>query len=184
MIQKFWDESSISFIFAISAMTETSRITQWFAPLSWWVPFNRKWEGRNTRERVYEVLSGGIASCPKMFQTRLALQCNDIMVQLHYDCISTEPMIASNKKLIILLIFTVVITHRFYHWRQSTIALEVFSPKRQEGLCSCLRYHRGHWYFLLSSMLSSWIVIHVLHVLQKGDQKSKCSREWFNVCSV
>ena len=29
---------------------------------------------------------------------RLALQCNDIMVQLHYDCISTELMIASNKK--------------------------------------------------------------------------------------
>ena len=158
----------------------------------WWVPYNRKWEGRNTRERVYKILSGGIASCPKMFPTRLALQCNDIMIQSHYNCISTEPMITSNKKVIILLIFTVVITHHFYkhgnhcclHWRQSTVALELFFPQRQEGLCSCHQFHRVHQYFPLSSMISSQIVIHLPHMLQKGDQKGLRSREWCNVFSV
>ena len=79
-----------------------------------WVPFNREWERRNTGERVYEVLFGGIASCPKMFPTSLC--CNAMTSWSNCSIIAFQmnQFLMSNKKGIILLIFTVVITHHFY----------------------------------------------------------------------
>ena len=116
------------------------------------------------------------------------LHCNAMASWCNCSIIAFQlnQFVISNKKGIILLTFTVVITHHFYkhgnccclYWRQSTIVLEAFFSQRQEGLHSCRRYHCGHHFFLSSSVLSSWIVIHVQHTLQKSDQKSRCSREW------
>ena len=97
----------------------------------------------------------------------------------HYHCISSEPMIMSNKKVFTLLIFLFMDPHPDYkygsccccHSRQPTIAPEDFLHQRQEGVCYCNRCHCVHQYFLSSCMFSGPLVTHVLNALQKGDQK-------------
>ena len=117
-----------------------------------------------------------MASRPKMFPTRLALQCNDIVVQslsLHFIWTNDN----EQQKGFILLIFSIVISHHFYkhsnhccdtwNWKQSTLAPEVFFPRRQEGLRSCHQFHCVHWDFLSSSVLSSRLLVSVYYMCFK-----------------
>ena len=89
--------SSISAIPAISAMTESFRITPWFVTFDMLWCWQLKKDRKNTREWVYQVYSWNM-DCFFLwcFKQDFVLQyktscCND------NDCVSSETIIKSNK---------------------------------------------------------------------------------------